>query len=192
MSSPESPRSPDSTPGRPARPEPTAVDAAADADSLPGDGRDESESERLDRNWNEILQELRVTQTGTQILTGFLLTLAFQQRFTDLDTFQVDVYLVLVVLAALSTGLALAPVSLHRALFRKRAKKQIVKLADIFLRTTLAGVALVLSGTTLLIFDVVAGRTAGVVAGGCALVVTAVLWMLLPYLVRPRDGDDVE
>jgi len=190
MSSTEPPRSPDNAHGRPSQPPPVEGDAAADADAVPGDGRDESESERLDRNWNEILQELRVTQTGTQILTGFLLTLAFQQRFTDLDTFQVDVYLVLVVLAALSTGLALAPVSLHRALFRKRAKKQIVTLADIFLRTTLAGVALVLSGTTLLIFDVVAGRTAGLVAGGCALVVTAVLWMLMPYLVRPKDTDE--
>ena len=36
---------------------------------------DESEAERLTRNLNELLQELRVTQTGIQILTGFLLTL---------------------------------------------------------------------------------------------------------------------
>ena len=56
-----------------------------DADAVADDGRDETEAERLDRNWAELLQELRVVQTGTQILTGFLLTLVFQQRFTELD-----------------------------------------------------------------------------------------------------------
>jgi Family of unknown function (DUF6328) len=91
-------------------------------DAVPGDGRDETETERLDRNWSELLQELRVTQTGTQIITGFLLTLAFKQRFTDLDQFQIDVYLVLVVIAAFTTALGLAPVSLHRSLFRRRTR----------------------------------------------------------------------
>jgi len=159
-----------------------------DDDAVPGDGRDETQSERLDRNWNEILQELRVTQTGTQILTGFLLTLAFQQRFTDLDAFQIDVYLILVVLAALSTGLGLAPVSLHRALFRKKAKSQIVGVGDGLLRVTLAGVALLLTGTTLLIFDVVVGRAAGIIAGSSTLVITALLWILLPYGAHPKHG----
>lgn len=162
----------------------------ANEDAMPGDGRDESQNERLDRNWAEILQELRVTQTGTQILTGFLLTLAFQQRFTELDAYQIDVYLVLVVLAALSTGLGLAPVSLHRALFRKRAKQQIVALADLLLRVTLGGVALLLSGTTLLIFDVVMDRTAGVLAGSAALLITLLLWVLLPYGAHPKRATD--
>ena len=42
--------------------------------------RDESQAERLDRNYAELLQELRVAQTGVQILFAFLLTIAFQQR----------------------------------------------------------------------------------------------------------------
>ncbi len=66
------------------------------ADVDPDDGRDETENERMDRNWDEIIQELRVTQTGTQILTGFLLTIAFQPRFVELDSFQHAVYLTLV------------------------------------------------------------------------------------------------
>lgn len=169
---------------------PTQDSPFRDSDDVaPGDGRDESRNERLDRNWNEILQELRVTQTGTQILTGFLLTLAFQPRFAELDAFQVDVYLVLVVLAALSTGLGLSPVSLHRALFRRRAKAKLVRIADWMLRATLAGVALVLSGTTLLIFDVVLGRSAGLIAGSVALLITIALWIVLPYGVRPDDPD---
>ena len=90
------------------------------------DGRDETHNERADRNWNELLQELRVTQTGTQILTGFLLTIPFQQRFADLDAYQTDLYLVLVVLAVLATALFVAPVSLHRILFGRRLKPELV------------------------------------------------------------------
>ncbi|GAB3606822.1 hypothetical protein GCM10027413_22310 [Conyzicola nivalis] len=146
---------------------------------------DETETDRLERNWAELLQELRVTQTGTQILTGFLLTLAFQPRFADLDQFQVDVYLVLVVLAALTTALGLAPVSLHRYLFREGAKAQIVRITNVILKATLVGVALVLTGTIMLIFDVVVGNTAGFIAGGATLVVILGIWILLPVLVHP-------
>ncbi|HEV7950706.1 MAG TPA: DUF6328 family protein [Glaciihabitans sp.] len=159
-------------------------------DDDPHDGRDESTTEKLDRNWTEMLQELRVTQTGTQILTGFLLTLAFQPRFSDLDQYQVDVYLTLVVLSVLSTALGLAPVSLHRALFRKKAKRQIVALANVLMRVTLIGVALLISGTALLIFDVVLDRTAGIIAGSTALIITAVLWLVLPYGARPHNTRD--
>ena len=151
-----------------------------------GDDRDETPTERLDRNWTEILQELRVIQTGTQILTGFLLTLAFQPRFFDLDSYQVDIYLVLVVLAVASTGLGLTPVGLHRMLFRKRAKKQLVNVADTMLQVTMGGVALLLSGTAMLIFDVVVGRVAGIIVGVGAILIIVVLWVILPYTVRPR------
>jgi len=154
-----------------------AEDDRADAD--PTDGRDESVNERMDRNWNEILQELRVTQTGTQIFTGFLLTIAFQQRFGDLTTFQTRVYLILVVAAVLTTALGLAPVNLHRALFRKRAKVTIVQTAHVIMRFTLVGVAVLLIGTVLLIFDLVIGRTAAVIMASMTLL-AVILLALLP------------
>src|SRR6187551_117438 len=106
-----------------------AADVGGDVD--PTDGRDETLNERMDRNWNEILQELRVTQTGTQILTGFLLAIAFQSKFDDLTTFQVRVYLILVITAVLTTATGLAPVNLHRGLFRKHAKPMVVRTAHI-------------------------------------------------------------
>lgn len=87
-----------------------------------GNGRHETVNQRMDRNWSELLQELRVTQTGTQILTGFLLAIAFQPRFVELDRFQTMVYAVLVGIAVLATLLALVPVSLHRSHFRRRLK----------------------------------------------------------------------
>ncbi|MFC0682209.1 DUF6328 family protein [Lysobacter korlensis] len=156
-------------------------------------GRGETENERLDRNWGEMLQELRVTQTGTQILTGFLLTLAFQPRFEDLDRFQVNVYLVLVGLAALATGLGLAPVSLHRALFRQRAKRRIVQTGHILIRATLATVATLMVGVVLLIFDVVVSRPAAITAAVISAATVIVLWVIVPAVYRarhqPRDGE---
>jgi Family of unknown function (DUF6328) len=140
------------------------------ADAAPDDGRDETPNERMDRNWNEILQELRVTQTGTQILTGFLLTIAFQNKFATLDSFQHTVYLVLVVFSGLTTALGLVPVYLHRGLFRRQLKAVLVRTGHLILRCALTGIALVLIGTQLLIFDVVVGRTAGLIAASAALV----------------------
>ena len=154
-----------------------------DVDS--NDGRDESAVERLDRNWNDTLQELRVTQTGTQIITGFLLTLAFQNRFTDLNREQVSIYLVLVVLAALSTILGLAPVSLHRTLFRKKAKAQLVATAHRLLIATLAVLGLVVAGVVLLIFDVVVSPAAGLIAGSATFLAIIAIWVLLPRAARP-------
>lgn len=146
--------------------------------------RDETETERLDRNWNELLQELRVTQTGTQLLTGFLLAVAFQQRFTSLDGFEVGVYLVLVALTAGATILGLAPVSLHRALFRRGLRKRMVQTASVLLDVILVLVAAAITGTVLLIFDVVAGLTAGLVAAGITAAVVVVLWLLVPRRER--------
>lgn len=155
-----------------------APGTAADAD--PTDGRDESLNERLDRNWGEILQELRVAQTGTQILTGFLLTISFQQRFTSISAAQQRIYLVLVVLAVLTTAVGLAPVSVHRALFRHHAKLTIVRFGHVVLRLMLAGIGLVLTGVVLLVFDVLVGRAAGLAAAG------AVALVLLGIALAPR------
>ena len=157
--------------------------AGRKADADPIDGRDESLDERMDRNWNEMLQELRVTQTGTQILTGFLLAIAFQNRFEDLTTFQHRVYLILVVAAVTTTALGLAPVNLHRELFRQHAKEVVVTIAHVLLRLTLLGVGLVLVGTVLLIFDVVVDRESAWIAAGATSVGLAII-AVLPQIIR--------
>ncbi|MEO8527599.1 MAG: DUF6328 family protein [Pseudolysinimonas sp.] len=144
----------------------------------------ETEVERLDRNWSDILQELRVTQTGTQILLGFLLTIPFQQRFPSLNAEQIVLYLVLVGVAAVATILALTPVALHRALFRRAAKPRLVPLANVLLRLALAAVGLTLSGAVLLTFDLVLDATAAIIAGSITVVLMALGWVLLPLLIR--------
>jgi tellurite resistance protein TehA-like permease len=143
-------------------------------------GRNETREEQLDRNWAELLQELRVLQTGVQILAGFLLTLPFQQRFEKLDDWEVVLYLTNVVIAALTTALILLPVSVHRRLFRKRLKEMLVSSADTITKIALGGIALLSAGTAALVFDVAAGRSAGVTAGAALLAVMVVMLVFVP------------
>lgn len=150
------------------------------------DGRDETENERADRNWEELLQELRVMQTGTQILTGFLLAVAFQPRFTEMDEFQRDLYVVLVALAAIATILALAPVGMHRALFGHRRKPELVRIAARIVRIDLIVIGALTIGVTMLIVDFTVNRTAGLVALISALVLVVALWAALPRIMRGR------
>lgn len=152
-------------------------------------GRNETREEQLDRNWAELLQELRVLQTGVQILAGFLLTLPFQQRFEELDDFQVNLYLINVVVAALTTAFILLPVSVHRRLFRKRLKETLVSSADAITKIALAGIALLSTGTAALVFDVTAGRSAGMTAGGALLGVLVVLLVLVPLHLNKRANN---
>jgi predicted PurR-regulated permease PerM len=149
-------------------------------------GRHETREEQLDRNWAELLQELRVLQTGVQILAGFLLTLPFQQRFEELDEFQVSLYLVNVVIAALTTAFILLPVSVHRRLFRQRLKETLVSSADTITKLALAGVGMLSVGTAALVFDVTAGRWAGLTAGGVLLAVLLVLLIYVPLRLNRR------
>ena len=149
-------------------------------------GRNETREEQLDRNWAELLQELRVLQTGVQILAGFLLTLPFQQRFERLDDFQVTLYLVNVVIATLTTAFILLPVSVHRRLFRQRLKETLVSSADTITKIALAGVGMLSIGTASLVFDVTAGRSAGLTAGGILLAVLLVLLVYVPLRLNHR------
>ncbi len=142
------------------------------------DGRNETPNERSDRNWNEMLQETRITQTGTQILSGFLLTIAFQPRFATLTAFQHVVYLGLVIAATLTTALALTPVYLHRRLFQRRQKATVVQYGHRLLSWALGGLVVVMTGTVLLIFDVAVGITGGVTAAALVLLTIIALGAL--------------
>ena len=151
--------------------------------------RGETPLQRLDRNWADLLQELRVVQTGVQLLTGFLLTLPFQTRFEKLTSFQQDTYLCTLVASVIATGLLIAPVSVHRTLFRQHERKAMVAAAH---RLALAGISflgLAIIGVVLLIFEVVRDRTTGVVAATAAALLLLALWVGLPLVLRQRGHD---
>lgn len=150
---------------------------------------DPDTSARLTRNWAELLQELRVTQTGVQVLTGFLLTVPFSSRFDQLSGFQRGAYLAVLVGSVLSTALLLTPAACHRVLFRQGARPWLVTTANRLALAGLSMVAATTAGVAFLVFDVVVGVVAGVVAGVLALTLFAGLWFALPYSSRPGSAD---
>ncbi|WP_237565877.1 DUF6328 family protein [Ornithinimicrobium cerasi] len=152
------------------------------------DDRDESRDERMDRNFVELLQELRVLQTGTQILAGFLMTLPFQARFTELGGEHRFLFLVAIVLAFLTTVLLVGPVSVHRALFRQHRKEDLVAVSHVLARLGLLTLGLTMASVITLIFGVVLGSVEGYVAGGIAVMLFAAVWWGLPQWMR-RDRD---
>ena len=146
--------------------------------------RSETEMQRLDRNWVSLLQELRVVQTGVQLLTGFLLTLPFQPRFDGLSTTMRVVYLATVGCSVGATVLLEAPVGIHRLLFRRHRLLSVVSIAHRLAHSGLLLMGLALTGVAVIIFGVVAGHTAGAIAGICALTAQVFFWVVVPLWVR--------
>ncbi|AWK72634.1 DUF6328 family protein [Rhodococcus oxybenzonivorans] len=144
--------------------------------------RHETETQRLDRNWNGLLQELRVVQTGVQLLTGFLLTLPFQERFGELTDAEVLIYLVTVALSVTSTMLLVAPVGIHRMLFRLHALYDLVAVAHRLAICGITTLAMALIGVVLLIFSFVVSPVVGVVAAAVAVALFLGLWLFARIL----------
>jgi hypothetical protein len=165
----------------------TTDDKRLDPDS---DDRHETPTERLDRNWSELLQEIRVIQTGVQLLTGFLLTLPFQQRFTTLGSGERAVYLATAGSSIIATVFLQAPVVVHRFLFRRHQRTETVRLAHrlalvgmFMLGWAVIGVSCVI---TAVLFNLGVG---GLVALGVFLLIVA-LWGVLPALARRAARDE--
>ena len=142
---------------------------------------------QITRNLNELLQELRVMQTGVQILTGFLLTVPFTERFTHLDAFQQRWYLGILVAAVLTTLTIVAPVCFHRVLFRQGRRDWIVGAAQLCALAGLVGLALVSTAVVLLVFDVVLGGVAAVIAAAAVALAFIVMWAVVPLSGRDRE-----
>ena len=139
----------------------------------------------INRNWTELIQELRSTQTGVQVLTGFLLTVPFSDRFDTLDDVQRTAYLLVLSGAVAATAAILSPVAYHRILFRRGRRPWLVTTANKVARAGLVLVALTTCGVVFLTFDLAIGRTGGVVASLVALVGYLVLWVGIPLRARP-------
>ena len=161
------------------------------------DGRDETRAERVDRELMELLTELRVALPGVQFLFAFLLIVPFQETVADATAFQLGVYFVALVAAAITTGLLIGPAAQHRVLFRQHDKEALLHRSN---RAALAGLvvlALAIASAVLLVVDVLFSRTlAWVTAGGVAALLVW-WWVAVPFWKRahnrqdnPSDGDD--
>ncbi|MGV9237277.1 DUF6328 family protein [Streptomyces nigra] len=155
-------------------------------DSPPAASDDETPRERVNRRWNEVLQETRVAQTGVQILFGFLLSVAFTPLFRELETLDKGIYVTTVVLGASATGSLIAPVSIHRFLSGQRMKDELVEAASRLMMFGMVLLALTIGCTLLLILRfVVPGVLAEVLVGGVMLWF-GLCWYLLPLRLRRR------
>lgn len=146
--------------------------------------RHETPSERYDRNWSELLQELRVAQTGIQLLAGFLLTLPFSQRFTSISGAERILFLLAFGLAVLSTCLLITPVACHRILFGLHEKEVLVRVGNKVTRVGMVTLGLTLVVVATLIFSVVLTAAAGIIAGVVLFALILSVWWLLPMQLR--------
>ena len=162
------------------------------ADVAPGDKQapdrpKETEAERADRNFVDLLQELRVAQTGVQILFAFLLTLPLQSRFPILDSVQRGVYVSCLIATTGATVCLIAPVAYHRALFQRGMKSEVVKMASRYASLGLVFLGLAVVFAVHLVFSVVVGRTAANIVGVCLALVLILVWAVLPLRLRTKQ-----
>ncbi|MFJ9038643.1 DUF6328 family protein [Streptomyces sp. NPDC102406] len=153
-------------------------------------GRRETVEEKADRQWAELVQELRVALTGVQILFGFLLTVVFTPRFTELSDTNRTIYIVTVVIGSAATGALIGPVALHRQISGRRIKPQAVLWSS---RLTFVGLLLLLATLTSALFLILRvathdGLTPLLVAGVLAWYLLC--WFVLPVYVRRRHTEE--
>lgn len=148
----------------------------------------ESEAERLNRNYDDLLQELRVSQNGTQILFAFLLTVPFSNGFSRVTPFEKGVYVAALLLSAMSAAMLIAPAVMHRVLFHRHIKAELVINAS---RVALGGQALLVfavGASVLLVADYLYGHVAGAVMGAAVSLWTAAWFFALPLWMRAKYG----
>ena len=146
--------------------------------------RDESDAERLDRNFEDLLQELRVSQNGTQILFAFLLTVPFSNGFQKVTSFERDMYFSALLLAGLSAAMLIAPAAMHRILFRHGLKKELVEAAT---RVTLGGQILLIvavAASVFLIGDYLYGHIVGAVLSVAMAIYWTTWFFVIPLRIR--------
>ncbi len=147
-------------------------------------GREETEEERLDRNLNEMLQELRVAIPGVQVLFAFLLAVPFQQGFEKVTNFQRDVYFATLICTAISAVLLMAPTAYHRLTFRYQQKRRLVFYSNRFAIAGLVFLALAILGALTFVTDYLFSTAATMVVGGLAVAAIAFFWFALPLQRR--------
>ncbi|MEJ7649500.1 MAG: DUF6328 family protein [Nakamurella sp.] len=151
--------------------------------------RRETQAQRLDRNFAEMLQEVRVAQAGVQILFGFLLSLAFQARFSSLDTFQLDVYLVTLIAAALAVTFLTGPVAAHRLLFRRGLKGFLVHYTASLTAIGIGFLAVSVVGGVVLVVDVLLSRPVAISIGSALVAIGIVVWLVIPATMLRHRRD---
>jgi Family of unknown function (DUF6328) len=149
--------------------------------------RDESQSQRLDRDTVELLNELRIAGTGIQVMFAFLLIVPFNTGWKQVDGFERTVYFLTLLVVALSAFLLMAPPIHHRLLFRHGEKAFLIRVGNYMAIGGMACLGLGFVGILVLVSDVVVGGAAPAVVGVLAAALIAGLWFGLPWLRREEE-----
>jgi hypothetical protein len=153
----------------------------------------ESESERLDREVDELMQELRSVIPGAQVLFGLLLTVAFTPRFRELDPAQRYVYFGTFVCALIGLVLLLGPASFHRLRFRRCDKERLLRVANKEMIAALVFVAASIGGVAYLVTSIVLSTTVAAITSAVLVSVAALFWWVVPLASRePRRNPTAE
>jgi len=146
--------------------------------------REESEQERLNRELDTLLGELRVAMPGVQVLFAFLLAVPFQQRFAQVTEFQRDIYFGTLLAAAAASALFVAPTAYHRLMVRHRDKPRLVSISSKLALAGLACLAIAMNGAVLLVTDVLFDPTTVAVTVGLTSTLFVGLWFVLGLVRR--------
>ena len=149
-----------------------------------GSGRDETEEERLDRNLEELLGELRVALPGVQVLFAFLLVVPFNTRFASLTPGQERLYLATLLSAGLASAFLIAPTAHHRMTFRLQDKEHLVLVANRLAIVGLSFLAISMTGAIGLVTDLVFSGTVAVISAALIGATFVALWIAWPFRRR--------
>jgi MFS family permease len=154
--------------------------------------KNETEKQRWDRNFADLLQELRVAQTGVQILFAFLLTLPFSNGFPKTTAFQKDIYMIALVGAAFATAMIISPVAFHRALFRQGRKPELVRYAHRMATGGLACMLVSMVASVLLITDYLLNIWVAAILTAVTAASFLAFWVVIPIIRRRWVDEDAE
>jgi hypothetical protein len=165
------------------------ADMDPEANRTPSDV-EEDEQQQRHRQLLELLNELRVAMPGVQVLFGFLLTVPFQQRFSETTPAQKTLYIVTLCAAAVATALLIGPSALHRVTFRARQKQFIIQFGTWEFLVGVAALAIAMCGTVLLVVSFLVDGATPIVITASLAVLYITLWFGVGIWRRVRGKAD--
>jgi Family of unknown function (DUF6328) len=148
----------------------------------------ETEAERADRNFADLLQELRITLTGSQILFAFLLVVPFSSGFHRVTGFQRALYVAILITSALSAGVLVTPAAIHRLVFGQHLKATLVRIAGALALAGQSLFVIALSEAILLVVGYLYNLTVGAALAAFLLAWYATWFFVVPAVLRRRSA----
>ena len=144
---------------------------------------------QFDREWTEILNEIRVALPGVQLLFGFLLAAPFTDTFRRMSDLLRYGYFVCFLTTTASSAFLIAPSVYHRLHWRRNVvdKEQMLRTANTLAIVGGILLAFAMTSAVYIISVAITGRGPAIVITFLAGLLFAVLWFALPLLRRNAE-----